>query len=91
MNGKNSENRVYQNFLLDSTHWDHIEVVCSNLPEHQRRVKRRLKQKNETDLPNWEAVQSRVYEPWTTERIQIDTNGQNVDQSVQQVLLNFPD
>ena len=50
-----------------------VEVICSNIDEHRRRVEQR-----ETDLPGfvpptWDEVCSRAYEPWHGHQIVIDT------------------
>jgi predicted kinase len=50
-----------------------VEIVCSDIPEHRRRVEQRS-----IDVPGlvpltWAAVQQRDYEPWTTQRLVIDT------------------
>jgi predicted kinase len=50
-----------------------VEVICSDIDEHRRRVEER-----ETDLPGfvpptWDEVCSRVYDPWLGQHIVIDT------------------
>jgi len=50
-----------------------VEIVCSDIAEHRRRVEQRS-----IDVPGlvpttWAAVQQRDYEPWTTQRLVIDT------------------
>jgi predicted kinase len=50
-----------------------VEIVCSDIAEHRRRVEQRS-----IDVPSlvpttWAAVQQRDYEPWTTQRLVIDT------------------
>lgn len=50
-----------------------IEVICSDLTEHRRRVETRSSQVAGLQLPSWQNVQQRQYEPWQTERIVIDT------------------
>src|SRR5262245_21754261 len=62
-----------------------IEVICSDVDEHLRRVETRV-----TDIPGfvpptWEEVESREYEPWYRDHVVIDTAGRSVDQSVNMV------
>lgn len=69
-----------------SSHYLEIEVICSNLAEHQRRVESRS-----TDIPNlippsWESVTSREYEPWTTADYVLDTGNRSPEQSKQELL-----
>ena len=63
-----------------------IEVVCSNLDEHRKRVEGR-----ETDipgflLPSWQDVVDRDYHPWTTPRLQVDTYGKSVEACTERLL-----
>jgi predicted kinase len=54
-----------------------IEVVCSDVAEHRRRVEIRS-----ALIPvTWQEVVERDYEPWTSDRIRIDTAGQEIEQS----------
>jgi predicted kinase len=52
-----------------------VEVVCSDLTEHRRRVEQRLADAPMAGLPTWQAVCSRDYRPWDRPHIQIDTAG----------------
>ncbi|MCH2394624.1 MULTISPECIES: AAA family ATPase [Oceanibaculum] len=50
-----------------------VEVICSDVAEHRRRVEER-----EADIvghlqPDWEAVQARDYRPWPDADVVIDT------------------
>jgi predicted kinase len=63
-----------------------IEVFCSDIDEHRRRVERR-----ETDLPGfvpptWDEVCSRAYEPWEGDHIVIDTAITTLEQALAEVL-----
>ena len=58
-----------------------IEIVCSNLTEHRRRVESRTADIPGLRLPTWQEVCDREYEPWDAD-IVIDTAGQDVDASV---------
>ena len=50
-----------------------VEVVCSNVVEHRRRVEARTSDIPGHALPAWADVIARGYEPWATPRIVIDT------------------
>ncbi len=49
-----------------------VEVVCSDVAEHRRRVESRIPDPK-GGLPTWEEVLTREYEPWHDERLVIDT------------------
>ena len=49
-----------------------IEVTCSDPAEHRRRVEQRTADLDH-DLPTWSDVVAREYEPWTEERLIVDT------------------
>lgn len=50
-----------------------IELICSDKTEHRRRVETRPGDIAGWQLPTWEEVVNRNYEPWTRERVVIDT------------------
>lgn len=50
-----------------------VEVVCSDVREHRRRVENRRSDMPGRRLPTWREVQERVYEPWDGERLFLDT------------------
>ncbi len=50
-----------------------IEVICSDTTEHRRRVEQRVSDIPGLKLPTWDETVSRQYEPWTMERLVIDT------------------
>lgn len=50
-----------------------IEVICSDATEHRRRVEQRVSDIPGLKLPTWDETASRQYEPWTMERLVIDT------------------
>ena len=59
-----------------------VEIVCSDLVEHRRRVETRLATVPGLRLPTWQEVVDRDYRPWDRERIVIDTAHQGVEQAV---------
>jgi predicted kinase len=52
-----------------------IEVVCSDPGEHRRRVEERASDIPGHRYPDWEAVARFRYEPWTGDRLVLDTAG----------------
>jgi predicted kinase len=50
-----------------------IEVVCSDRAEHRRRVEQRRPDIAGFALPDWAAVEAHVYQPWTDDRLIVDT------------------
>jgi predicted kinase len=66
-----------------------IEVKCSDVNEHRRRVEARI-----VDipgdipglrLPSWEDVISREYQPWDRQHVVLETAGRSVEQNVNTV------
>lgn len=56
-----------------------IEIICSDIAEHRRRVETRETDIPGLTLPTWEKVCSRWTEPWPRERIIIDTAGRTAE------------
>jgi predicted kinase len=50
-----------------------VELVCSDLSEHRRRVENRKADIPGHALPTWVEVQHRAYEPWSSNRLVIDS------------------
>jgi predicted kinase len=50
-----------------------VEIVSSDQTEHRRRIETRRSDIAGLDQPDWERVQSRGYEAWTSERLVLDT------------------
>jgi len=50
-----------------------IEVVCSDRAEHRRRVEARVSDIRGHAVPDWESVETRHYEPWTGDRLVLDS------------------
>ncbi|MDL2316873.1 AAA family ATPase [Desulfovibrio sp. OttesenSCG-928-A18] len=67
-----------------------IEVVCSDEAEHKRRVESRKSDVEGLRLPNWQQVVDRKYEPWTRERLVLDTAGLSVTEAVRSVVAACP-
>jgi predicted kinase len=63
-----------------------IEVVCSDVHEHRRRIETRILDIAGLKLPTWEEVQQREYHAWSQERIIIDTAGRTESLSADALL-----
>ena len=63
-----------------------VEVICSNIAEHRRRVEGRRSDIDGLKLPAWQDVMSREYEAWHRPHIVIDTASRTVDDSVAELL-----
>jgi predicted kinase len=59
-----------------------IEVECSDVEDHRRRVETRISDIPGFELPTWEDVAGREYHPWDGEHLVIDTAGRTVAQNV---------
>ena len=66
--------------------WMDVEVVCSNLEEHERRVNSRKTDLEGFRLPTWGEVMSREYEPWRSSRLQIDTSSTTAEEAAASIL-----
>lgn len=62
-----------------------IEIVCSDQAEHQRRVESRMADISGHQLPTWQQVCARDYEPWPA-AIVIDTAKQEIEGTVSTLL-----
>jgi predicted kinase len=60
-----------------------IEVICSDLEEHRRRVEQRTGDISGLKLPTWQQVVEREYHPWHREHILVDTAKQTIEESVE--------
>ena len=59
-----------------------IEIKCSDIREHQRRVENRDIDISGLKRPTWDDVMMREYEPWQREHFTIDTAKTSVTESV---------
>ena len=63
-----------------------VEVVCSDIAEHRRRVESRSADIAGHRLPTWSEVVERDYRPWDGERLVVDTARLDVRESVRTIL-----
>ena len=60
-----------------------IEIVCSDMNEHRRRIESRTSDIPNLELPSWAQVENREYDGWASERIVVDTAAASADESFQ--------
>ena len=58
-----------------------VEIVCSDLAEHRRRVEGRLVDPAALQPPVWAEVERRAYEPWPDAQLRLDTAVLGVEES----------
>ncbi|MHA6738033.1 hypothetical protein [Rhodococcus erythropolis] len=62
-----------------------VEVICSDPDGHRRRAERRVVDIPDLVLPTWQEILDRDYEPWTTERLVLDTAIMNSESAVRRI------
>lgn len=62
-----------------------VEVTCSDPVEHRKRIETRQPDISSHRLPSWQDTLDRSDEPWTRERIVIDTAGRSVRECVREL------
>lgn len=67
-----------------------VEVVCSELDEHRRRVESRSPDIPHHRVPTWTEVIEHDYRPWDVERLVVDTARSDIDHHVRQILSALP-
>jgi predicted kinase len=67
-----------------------VEVKCSDVNEHRRRVETRTADIVGLQLPTWQEVIARDYQSWDGDRLVIDTADQTLEQSVEAIRLSLP-
>lgn len=72
--------------LQAGAQYANIEVVCSDMQEHQKRVETRRPTIPGLNLPTWLDVQNREYHAWTVERIVIDTAGRTESECIDELI-----
>ena len=68
-----------------------IEIICSDPTEHRRRVETRRSEISGLQLPTWRAVEEREYDPWSSDRIVIDTAGRREEDCFEDLLARLED
>ncbi|STX28531.1 L-seryl-tRNA(Sec) kinase [Legionella beliardensis] len=63
-----------------------IEISCSDLLEHKKRIETRTPDILGHKLPTWEEVKARDYETWNNVSLRIDTAKYSTEKAVQKIL-----
>ena len=63
-----------------------VEIVCSDVAEHRRRVELRASDIPGHVLPDWTSVLRHDYAPWTTDRLVIDTATVGAAEAAQRIV-----
>jgi predicted kinase len=58
-----------------------IEIVCSDVEEHRRRVESRTSDIQGFTVPTWREVVEREYEAWERVDVRVDTAGRSIDEA----------
>lgn len=64
---------------LSGAHFENIEVVCSSLSVHKKRIEDRKSSIRNLKLPSWSDVVLREDHTWNSARLAIDTANKDVD------------
>jgi predicted kinase len=67
-----------------------VEVICSNVDEHKRRIETRTTDVEGLTLPTWEDVVTRDYRRWDRPCVLVDTADLTVEQSVSVIRARLP-
>ena len=67
-----------------------VEVICSDVDEHRRRIESRVPDIDGHRLPTWQEVLARDYHPWDRDHVVIDTGRMDVEQAVRVLMTHIP-
>ncbi len=67
-----------------------VEIVCSDIREHRRRVETRASDIEGLVQPKWADIEARKYEPWTEARTLIDTAGRKPAECLAELRAKLP-
>jgi hypothetical protein len=82
--------REWENVATESNAgFVNIEVICSDIEDHQHRVENRHSAIPNLNLPTWIDVENREYHQWDKDRIIIDTAGKSIKQCTDELLLEL--
>ncbi|PRX47569.1 putative kinase [Prauserella shujinwangii] len=62
-----------------------VEIVCTDVEEHRRRVEERVVDIAGLVKPTWEQITNREYDPWDRDRIVIDTSTLSIEESARRI------
>lgn len=78
-----AESRVQWHKVAESAQVKYIdiEIICSDIKEHQKRVESRHSDIEGLILPTWQQVEDREFLAWQTPIITLDTAGKSIEAS----------
>ena len=62
-----------------------VEVICSDVAEHRRRAESRPQDISGLVWPTWHEITDREYEPWSRDRLLIDTATMSVSEAAERL------
>ncbi|AVB30182.1 AAA family ATPase [Proteus mirabilis] len=78
---------TYREIALSTrTDYLEIEIVCSDIIEHRKRVETRVSEVEGLTLPDWKQVTDLVYEPWSREHLVLDSYRLSSDECVSRII-----
>ena len=66
--------------------WVNIEIICTDIEIHKRRVFERIINLPNQNLPNWEDVENRHYEEWSAPRLILDSAKLSPNEAVEEII-----
>jgi predicted kinase len=63
-----------------------IEIICSDMTEHRRRIEARKSDILRLNLPTWKDVIERDYHDWEGERVCLDTAGKSIEEAFRELM-----
>ena len=66
-----------------------VEVICSDLAEHRRRVLTRVTDVEGLIKPTWAEVAGREYHPWSRPHLTIDASDASPTEAAQRIVTNI--
>ena len=82
--------REWEQVAIDAgAQYFNIDIICSDIDEHQRRVEERVSEVTGLRLPTWAEVRDRILDQWTVDRIIVDTANRSVDDGALELLMKL--
>jgi predicted kinase len=77
--------------IKNNCQYINIEIICSNKMEHKKRIELRRNEIENLELPTWEEIMGRVYEPWDEDHIIIDTANKTIEECTKETMEKIKD
>ncbi|RUQ85155.1 adenylyl-sulfate kinase [Legionella septentrionalis] len=66
-----------------------VEIICSDLVEHQKRIETRVSDIQGHKLPTWDEVKMRDYEKWDSATLCIDTTQCSPEEAIRVIIAHI--